>query len=134
MERQALNKKVYILSVLRRNPGEILEILDSAFTTFKYRYMRRCTGKGTVVRSRTRIINTANVEIGDNCFLQDSIYIRAGAQGKVVFKEGCMVNSFSRFFGHGGIEVGEHTQIGPGVTITTTDHDYEKADLPERVC
>jgi acetyltransferase-like isoleucine patch superfamily enzyme len=34
------------------------------------------------------------------------------------------INSFCRFFGHGSIEIGEDTQIGPGTLITTTGHDY----------
>jgi len=127
----AINTKAYLLSMLKNSPGEIFEILGSVLTTFKYRYIRRCIGKGTIVRGKTRIVNSANVRIADGCILQDNVYIRAGAQGSVVFNRGCMINSFARFFGHGGIELGEDTQIGPGVTITTTQHDYDQPDLPE---
>lgn len=127
----AIDKKAYLFSVLKRNPGEIFELLDTVWTTVKYRYIKRCIGKGTVIRGRTRIINSANVRISNSCLLQDNVYIRAGAEGSVVFKRGCMINSFARFFGHGGIELGEDTQIGPGVTITTTQHDYDQPGLPE---
>ncbi len=127
----AIDTKAYLLSILKSNPGEIFEILGSALTTLKYRYIRRCIGKGAIVRSKTRIINAANVNIADGCILQSDVYIRAGAQGSVVFKRGCMINSFARFFGHGGIELGEDTQIGPSVTITTTQHDYDEPGLPE---
>jgi acetyltransferase-like isoleucine patch superfamily enzyme len=126
-----INTKAYLLSILKSNPGEIFEILSSLLTTFKYRYIKRCIGKGTIVRSKTRIINSGNVRIADGCILQSDVYIRAGAQGSVVFRRGCMINSFARFFGHGGIELGEDTQIGPGVTITTTQHDYDEPGLPE---
>ena len=126
-----IDRKRYILTVLKTNPGELFEIIESVLTTFKYRFMKRCIGKNTIVRSKTQIINYSNVKIGDDCILQDSVYIRAGAQGKVSFGKGCMVNSFCRFFGHGGIEAGEHSQFGPGVTITTTAHDYGSEDMAE---
>jgi len=126
-----IDKTDYIVTVLRTNPGELVEILASAWTTFKYRHIKRCIGKGTIVRRKTQIVNCANVQIGNNCVLQDFVYIRAGARGKVELGDGCMVNSFCRFFGHGGIEVGQCCQFGPGVTVTTTAHDYRQENLSE---
>ena len=120
----AIDKIDYLKTVLRNSPGEIPEILASALTTFKYRFLRPCTGKNTIIRHKTQIINYANVRIGAGCIFQDSVYIRAGVHGKVVFGDRSMVNSFAKFFGHGGIEIGEDTQIGPGTLITTTDHNY----------
>ena len=126
-----IDRKDYLLTVLKKNPGEIFEIMGSMWTTFKYRFIQPCIGKNTIVRRKTVIINYANVKIGNNCVLQDYVYIRAGAHGKVTFEDGCMINSFSRFFGHGGIEVGENCQFGPGVTVTTTGHDYKENNLRE---
>jgi acetyltransferase-like isoleucine patch superfamily enzyme len=126
-----IDKLDYIADVLKTNPGELLDIIASAFTTFKFRFLKRCASKGTIIRKKTQIINYANVRIGDNCIFQDFVYIRAGAHGKVIFRNNCMVNSFCRFFGHGGIEIGAHSQLGPGVTITTTAHDYTTDDLSE---
>lgn len=127
----AIDKRDYVLTVVKTNPGELFEILESALTTFIYRYIKRCIGRSALVRSGTRILNYANVRIGDGSILQDSVYIRAGGHGQVTFGEGCMINSFCRFFGHGGIEVGNRSQFGPGVTITTTAHDYGKEEYPE---
>ena len=126
-----INKRDYIVTVLKKNPIEIFEILSSVLTTLKFRFIKPCIGKKSIIRRKTQIINYKNVKIGDNCILQDFIYIRAGANGKVILKNGCMVNSFCRFFGHGGIEIGDNSQLGPGVTITTTDHDYRKENLNE---
>jgi acetyltransferase-like isoleucine patch superfamily enzyme len=117
-------KLAYTLSVLRKNPSELLWLLGVVLTTAKFRYLRRCVGKGTVVGRGTTIINSANVHIAEGCFLQDAIYIRAGTEGNVTLKRGASLNSFCRLFGHGGIEIGEETQVGPGVLITTTTHDY----------
>jgi len=126
-----IDKWQYVLEVVKKNPGEIAEVLLSMGTTFKYRVVKRCIGRKSIVRNRTRIVNTANVTIGEDCILQDHVYIRAGMQGRVIFGNGCMINSFCRFFGHGGIEVGDGCQFGPGVTITTTEHDYRSWNLSE---
>lgn len=121
----------YILTTLRKNPSELTDILASAWTTFKFRFLKRCIGKKTIVRNKTMIRNSANVRIGDHCILQDFIYIRAGDRGRVTIGNHCMINSFCRFFGHGSIEIGEHCQLGPGTTITTTEHDYRDPKLAE---
>ena len=119
-----LDKWGYLLSVLRNNPSEMFRLLCVALTTAKYRYLKRCVGKGTLVEPGTKIINSARVQIGKDCLLKNSIYIRAGTDGRISIGDRAALNSFCRLFGHGSIEIGEDTQIGPGVLITTTDHDY----------
>ena len=126
-----INKYEYIFTTLKNHPLEVFDIIASALTTFKYRYLKRCIEKGVIVRKHTQVINYGNVQIGEHSILQDNIYIRAGVNGRVILGKGCMVNSFCRFFGHGGIEIGEHTQIGPGVTLTTTGHNYLENDMSE---
>jgi acetyltransferase-like isoleucine patch superfamily enzyme len=95
-----------------------------ALITTKFRYLKRCVGKGTIVGCHTEIVNSANVRIGNRCLLQDAIYIRAGTEGKITIGNRVAINSFCRLFGHGSIEIGDDTQLGPGSLITTTDHDY----------
>lgn len=126
-----LNKFAYFARVARSNPSELLRLFRIGLVTAKYRYVKRCIGKGTVVGTRTEIINSANVHIGERCLLQDSIYIRAGTEGRITIGDRAAINSFCRLFGHGTIAVGEDTQIGPGTLITTTEHDYH-GDLKER--
>jgi acetyltransferase-like isoleucine patch superfamily enzyme len=120
-----LNKCTYLLDVIKTNPSELFRLFRTGLTTVKYRYIKRCVGKGTIVGTRTEIINSANVSIGKDCLLQDAIYIRAGTTGRVTIGDRAALNSFCRLFGHGSIEIGEDTQIGPGSLITTTDHDYQ---------
>jgi len=127
----AINALKYLLTVIRKDPFELFDIAGGVLTTLKYRYVRRCAGRRVVIRAHTRIINCANVSIGDDSIFQDHVYIRAGASGSVVFGRRCMVNSFCRFFGHGGIEIGADSQFGPGATVTTTHHDFSAPGLPE---
>lgn len=122
-----VQKSRYLAHVLKHNPSELLRVLGAALTTAKYRYLIRCVGQGTVVGRRTEIINSANVRIGKDCLLQDSVYLRAGTEGMITTGDRVAINSFARLFGHGSIEIGEDSQIGPGTLITTTGHDYRNA-------
>jgi acetyltransferase-like isoleucine patch superfamily enzyme len=119
-----LDKFTYLVRVIKINPFELCRLLCIGLTTAKYRYIKRCIGKGTIVGVRTDIINSANVRIGNDCLLQDAIYMRAGTEGRITIGDRAALNSFCRLFGHGCIEIGEDTQIGPGSLITTTEHDY----------
>jgi len=121
-----LDKVGYLWRVVSGDPGELLRIARIAWTTAKFRYLKRCVGAGSVIGGGTQIINSGNVRIGKKVLLQDAVYIRAGTDGRVVIGDRAAINSFCRFFGHGGIEIGEDTQIGPGTLITTTTHDFSR--------
>lgn len=121
-----LDRYGYLLHVIKRNPSEVLRLISIAVATAKYRYLKRCVGKGTIVEPRTQIINTANVRIGNDVLLKEGTYLRAGAEGKITIGDRAALNCFCRLFGHGPIEIGEDTQIGPDTIITTTDHDYHR--------
>lgn len=112
--------------LLRTDPFELVRVMGTALTTAKYKYLQRCIGKGTVVGPNTKFINAANIKIGQNCLIQDAVYIRAGAKGRVTIGDRAAVNSFCRMFGHGTIQIGQDSQVGPGTLITTTGHDYEQ--------
>jgi acetyltransferase-like isoleucine patch superfamily enzyme len=120
-----LNKTRYFTHIARNNPTELLRFLRIGWTTAKFRYLKRCAGRGTIVEPGTQVINSANVHIGAGCLLKEAVYIRAGTEGQIEIGDRAALNAFCRIFGHGGVEIGEDTQIGPGSLITTTDHDYQ---------
>jgi acetyltransferase-like isoleucine patch superfamily enzyme len=119
-----LDKFRYISRVILRDPGELLNLARHAWTTLWFRYVRRCVGKGTVVGPHTRMINCANIRIGEHSWLLDMVYIRAGTEGHVEVGDRVAINSFCRIFGHGSVRIGDDAQVGPGTLITTTDHDF----------
>jgi len=118
-------KVTLLFSILVREPSEMFRIAGVAWNTFIYCYVKRCIGKGSVVGGNLTIINSSNVKFGKNCLLQDSVYIRAGREGKVVAGDGVAFNSFVKIFGHGTVEIGDNTQLGPGTLLTTTGHAYD---------
>lgn len=121
-----LNKSRYLSRILRTDPGELWHIASHALATLRFRYLKRCVGRGTVVGAHSKLINARNIRIGEQSWLQDHVYIRAGADGRVRIGDRVAINSFARIFGHGGVEVGDDAQIGPGTLITTTDHDFRR--------
>ena len=123
------DKKKYLSSALLRNPSELFRYLRVGWTTFRYRYLHRCAGPGTIVGEAAVLINTANIRVGSGCLLQDRIYIRAGMKGSVTIEDGVALNSFVKIFGHGGVRIGKAAQIGPGTILTTSGHDYRATDL-----
>ena len=75
--------------------------------------------------------NTSNLSIGRNCLIQDRVYLRAGVDGRIDIGDRAALNSFVQMYGHGGITVGDDSQIGPNTVITTTGHDYMATHLEQ---
>jgi acetyltransferase-like isoleucine patch superfamily enzyme len=125
-EKQHINVKERLLKVFKSNPFEIMPIISTGLKTLQYRYIQKCIGKKSIVGRRTEILNYSRVKIGSHCLIQDHVYIRAGIEGKITIGDYCAINSFAKLFGHGGIEIGDYTQIGPGCLLTTTTHDYQQ--------
>lgn len=121
------NKKAYLIHILKTNPSELLRLVMVGLTTAKFRYLKRCVGRGTAVEPGTKIINSANVHIGRDCLLKEAVYLRAGHEGQITIGDRAALNAFCRIFGHGTVTIGEDTQLGPGALITTTDHNYDNA-------
>jgi len=118
------HKARMLLQAALHNPSELVRIAHIAWTSFRYRWIRRCVGAHTVVGVGTVMVNSANIRIGSRCLLQDRVYLRAGIDGTIDIGEGAALNSFVQMYGHGGIRVGRNTQIGPNSVVTTTGHYY----------
>ena len=126
-----VQKLAYLSQVIFKNPTELLRLARTAWTTAKFRWLKRCAGSGSTIEPLTRIVNSANVSIGRGCLIKEAVYLRAGPGGKITLGDRVAINSHTRIYGHGGVTIGDDTQLGPGVTITTTDHDFAN-DLEAR--
>lgn len=123
------HKARYLLQTTVSNPAELLRLVRVALISGWCRWIKRCTGKNTVVGEGAVLINSTNISIGANCLIKDRVYMRAGIDGRIVLEDGVALNSFAQFYGHGGIYIGRDSQVGPNVVVTTTGHDYLSAEL-----
>lgn len=132
-----IDKKEFLLNLLKHHPLEIFSYLPTALKTLQYRLIYRCIGPKTIVGGYTHIVNTFNVAIGSNCLILDHVYLRAGVQGKITIGNFCAINSHAKLFGHGGIYIDDYAQIGPNCLVTTTTHNYanrlETTFLPVKI-
>jgi acetyltransferase-like isoleucine patch superfamily enzyme len=122
---QHIEKLGYIVKLIRTNPFELLALLPTAWTTFKFRHVLRRAGRGSIVGKGTIIINPTRVTIGDHCLIMDHVYMRCGVEGRIEIGDRCAINSHAKLFGHGSIHIGSQSQIGPAAILTTTSHDYQ---------
>jgi len=126
-----LDKLGRIKRILLSHPFEWWDLFAIGWCTLWCRLILRCTGKGTVVGSQTTLKNFSNISIGKQCMILDHVYMRAGMQGTITIGNACAINSYAKIFGHGGVTMGDNSQIGPNALITTTSHDRENAMQPE---
>lgn len=125
------NKVSYLARTIRRNPAELFRLVRVAWSTFRFRFLHRCVGAGTIVGEATVMTNSSNIDIGNDCLIQDRVYLRAGPNGRITIADRVALNSFVQLFGHGGISIGEDSQLGPNTMATTTGHDYSATDLEQ---
>lgn len=123
------HKARYLLQTTFSNPAELVRLLRVALISGWCRWVKRCTGRNTVVGEGAVLINSNNITIGANCLIKDRVYMRAGIDGRIVLEDGVALNSFAQFYGHGGIHIGKDSQVGPNVVVTTTGHDYLSEEL-----
>lgn len=125
MAEKHIDVSARLTNILRQHPMEWVSTIRTILTTLKFRYLFPCTESGCIVGFNTSIINFSKVKIKKGSFLQDHVYLRAGMNGSIQIGNDVAINSFARLFGHGGITVGDNSQIGPGATLTTTSHDID---------
>lgn len=118
------SKLQYALDALRNDPFEFARLFHVAFATYYARFIKRTVGPNTTVERGVRFVNPSNISIGANSWLKEYCYLRAGVNGYIRVGERIAFNSFVTISGHGGVEIGDDTQLGPGATLTTTGHDY----------
>lgn len=122
-----INTAERLKAYLRMHPLEWGRILATAYQSFYCRFILGCTGKKTIVGHHSTFYNFSNIRIGNHALILDHVYMRAGESGSIKIGDHVAINSFAMLFGHGGIEIGDNAQIGPGVMITTTTHDFRHA-------
>jgi acetyltransferase-like isoleucine patch superfamily enzyme len=87
-------------------------------------------GTGTVFEEGVRIWHPETVEIGDGVYVGHDTMLKGYYNSRMVIGSGTWIGQQCFFHSAGGIAIGEHVGIGPGVKILTSSHRLDQLDRP----
>ncbi len=103
-----------------------------------------------------RLVQPGNIHLGRNVYLDHGVYIHACPHGvdigddtlvmhqaelhvynfrnlpnaRIRIGRGCIIGEFNVIRGSGGVEISDHVVTGPFVQIYSSNHKFERTDLP----
>jgi acetyltransferase-like isoleucine patch superfamily enzyme len=143
----------YLLeSILFTAIAWIPTIVGIALRAFFYRLIMKCQGPA-VIEDGVRLRQPANIQLGRGVYLDHGVWLHAGYPGieigefsqvmqhveirivnpdhspnsGVRIGKNCYIAAFTIIRGHGGVCIGDHTQIGPNAKILAVDHVFDPA-------
>ncbi len=69
------------------------------------------------------------LEIGDNTYIHEYVYIRLYG-GYIKIGKNCSINPFCVLYGHGGLTIGDNVRIAAHCTIIPSNHIFDRIDIP----
>ncbi len=81
-------------------------------------------------RSRGRFYSRLMKRAGENLIIGGRIVL--SAPGEVSIGDNVFINTGCILHGEGGLSIGDDTKIGPYTTIWTSNHNFERTDVPFR--
>lgn len=116
---------------------------------FFYRFFMKKAGRSLCVGQNTILLNLEYLTVGDNCFIDDNVFINAKARAGIVLGDNvninrnCVLHGFgerngagiiigdnvtignsSFIYGHALVEIGNYCAIGQNVIIIPENHNY----------
>jgi acetyltransferase-like isoleucine patch superfamily enzyme len=87
-------------------------------------------GQGVVFEPGVLVFHPENIEIEDNVYIGHYTILKGYYQNRMLIGSGTWIGQQCFFHSAGGIEIGRHVGIGPGVKILTSSHQLEDVELP----
>ncbi len=97
-----------------------------AFTRAQFRKL----GKRVVIESGVRVFHPERIEIGDDVYVGHDTILKGYHKNRMIIGSGVWIGQQCFFHSAGGIEIGAHVGIGPGVKILTSTHSLDGIDRP----
>jgi acetyltransferase-like isoleucine patch superfamily enzyme len=85
-------------------------------------------GRGVVIEPGVLVFHPENVEIGDDVYVGHYTILKGYHQNRLVIGEGTWIGQQCFLHAGGGITIGRHVGIGPGVKIVTSAHRLDQID------
>lgn len=85
-------------------------------------------GANVVFEEATLVFHPENIEIGDDVYVGHQTILKGYYKNKMLIEKGTWIGQQCFFHSAGGIHLGEHVGVGPGVKILTSTHILPKDD------
>jgi acetyltransferase-like isoleucine patch superfamily enzyme len=87
-------------------------------------------GKGVVFETGVLVFHPENIEIGDDVYVGHYAILKGYYRNRMVVGDGTWIGQQCFFHSAGGLTIGRHVGIGPGVRIVTSAHRLDELDKP----
>ena len=87
-------------------------------------------GSGVVFEAGVLVFHPENIEIGDDVYVGHYAILKGYHLNRMVIGEGTWIGQQCFFHSAGGLTIGRHVGIGPGVQILTSSHRLDDRDKP----
>jgi acetyltransferase-like isoleucine patch superfamily enzyme len=87
-------------------------------------------GPRTVIEPGVLVFHPENVELGDDVYVGHQTILKGYFQNRMVIGDGTWIGQQCFLHSAGGLVIGRHVGIGPGVKIVTSAHRLDEVDKP----
>lgn len=87
-------------------------------------------GTGVVLEPGVLVFHPENIELGNDVYVGHQTILKAYFRNRMVLGDGTWIGQQCFLHSAGGIVIGKHVGIGPGVKILTSSHALGQLDKP----
>jgi acetyltransferase-like isoleucine patch superfamily enzyme len=87
-------------------------------------------GQNVIFETGVLVFHPENIEIQNDVYIGHYTILKAYYKNRMRIGEGTWIGQQCFFHSAGGIEIGSHVGIGPGVKILTSSHTLENINSP----
>jgi len=87
-------------------------------------------GQNVIFETGVLVFHPENIEIQNDVYIGHYTILKGYYKNKMIIGEGTWIGQQCFFHSAGGIEIGSHVGIGPGVKILTSSHTLDNIDSP----
>lgn len=86
-------------------------------------------GENVIFEPGVLVFHPENIEIGDNVYVGHNAMLKAHHTGKLIIGNEVWIGQNCFIHGAGGVTIGSHVGIGPGVMMYSSPHDLSQDNL-----
>ncbi|MEQ2007683.1 MAG: acyltransferase [Limisphaerales bacterium] len=87
-------------------------------------------GKNFVFEPGALVFHPENIELGDDVYVGHHAILKGYHKNRLVIGDGCWIGQQAFLHAAGGIVLGRHVGVGPGVKILTSQHELGDVSRP----